>query len=302
MAKLCEGRVCVVTGAGRGIGRAHAVTLAEHGALVVVNDLSTAVDGTPDSEGLAAEVAAEINDSGGTAVANGDDVADWEGAQRLINQAVETFGGLDVVINNAGILRDRVLANMTESEWDGVIRTHMKGTFAPSHWAASYWRNRTKGGEANDGRIVNTTSVSGLYGNPGQTNYGAAKAGIAMFTVIASAELERYGITVNAIAPLALTRMNEGLPDMVDATPAEREALSTRRIAQVSSWLASPSSAGVTGRVFEVSADWLAVAEGWHRGPVGPAVDDDGEVDAAMRSLLARARPNADLDGGDPNP
>ncbi|MEL7155429.1 MAG: SDR family oxidoreductase [Actinomycetota bacterium] len=188
---------------------------------------------------------------------------------------------------------------MTEDEWDAVIRTHLKGTFAPARWAAAYWRERAKAGEANDGRIINTTSVSGLYGNPGQANYGAAKAGIATFTQIAAAELGRYGVTVNAIAPLALTRMNEGLPDMVAMTDAEREAMSARRVAQVATWLASDRSKGVTGRVFEASADWVAVAEGWHRGPVGPAVDDDAEVDAAMRALLERARPNADLDGQD---
>ncbi len=299
MDKLCEGRVAIVTGAGRGIGRAHAVTLAEHGAAVVVNDLGTHVDGTSDESRRAQQVVDEIVGAGGRATANGDDVADWEGAQRLVNQAVETFGGLDVVVNNAGILRDRVLVNMTEGEWDAVIRTHLKGTFAPARWAATYWRSRAKSGEDNDARIINTTSVSGLYGNPGQTNYGAAKAGIAMFTQIAAAELGRYGVTVNAIAPLAITRMNEGLPDMVAMTDEERAAMSGRRIAQVSTWLASPMSAGVTGRVFEASADWIAVAEGWHRGPVGEAVDDDAAVDGAMRALLARARPNADLDGQD---
>ena len=299
MEQLCEGRVAVVTGAGRGIGRAHAVTLAEHGACVVVNDLGTAIDGTSDGSDLAHEVVAEISAAGGQAVANGDDVADWEGAQRLVNQAVETFGGLDVVINNAGILRDRVLVNMTEEEWDAVIRTHLKGTFAPARWAAAYWRERAKAGETNDARIINTTSVSGLYGNAGQTNYSAAKAGIATFTQVAADELGRYGVTVNAIAPLAITRMNEGLPDMVAMSEQEREAMSARRIAQVSTWLASPQSADVTGRVFEASADWIAVAEGWHRGPTGASVDDDGAVDGAIRNLLAQARPNADLDGQD---
>ncbi len=299
MDKLCQGRVAIVTGAGRGIGRAHALTLAEHGASVVVNDLGTHIDGTADGTHLADEVAAEIVGTGGSAVANTDDVADWEGAQRLVNQAVETFGGLDVVVNNAGILRDRVLVNMTEEEWDGVIRTHLKGTFAPARWAATYWRSRAKAGEPNDARIINTTSVSGLYGNPGQTNYGAAKAGIAMFTQIAATELDRYGVTVNAVAPLAITRMNEGLPDMVAMSDEERDAMSGRRIAQVVTWLASPQSAGVTGRVFEASAGWLAVAEGWHRGPVVDAVDDDAELDAALRALVGEARPNADLDGQD---
>lgn len=299
MEQLCTGRVAIVTGAGRGIGRAHALTLAEHGAAVVVNDLGTHIDGTSDGSELAHAVVEEIIAAGGQAVANGDDVADWEGAQRLVNQAVESFGGLDVVVNNAGILRDRVLVNMTEHEWDAVIRTHLKGTFAPTRWAATYWRSRTKAGEPNDARIINTTSVSGLYGNPGQTNYGAAKAGIAMFTQIAAAELDRYGVTVNAVAPLAITRMNEGLPDMIAMSDEERENMSGRRIAQVSTWLASPNSAGVTGRVFEASADWIAVAEGWHRGPIGASVDDDAAVDSAMRSLLEQARPNADIEGND---
>ena len=297
MEQLCRERVAIVTGAGRGIGRAHALALAEHGASVVVNDLGTHVDGSPDGEHAADAVVEEITAAGGRAVANGDDVADWEGAQRLVNTAIESFGRLDVVVNNAGILRDRVLVNMTEAEWDAVIRTHLKGTFAPARWAAAHWRERVKAGHENDARIINTTSVSGLYGNPGQANYGAAKAGVAMFTQIAAAEVGRYGVTVNAIAPLALTRMNEGLPDMVAMDEVEREAMSARRVAQVSAWLASERSAGVTGRVFEVSADWVAVAEGWHRGPVGPAADDDADVDAVMRALLDEARPNADIDG-----
>lgn len=299
MDKQCQGRVAIVTGAGQGIGRAHALTLGANGAAVVVNDLETNIDGSPEGTNRAEDVVAEIIAGGGSAVANGDDVADWEGAQRLINQAVETFGGLDVVVNNAGILRDRVLVNMTEGEWDAVIRTHLKGTFAPARWAGAYWRSRVKAGESNDARVINTTSVSGLYGNPGQTNYGAAKAGIAMFTQIAATELERYGVTVNAIAPLALTRMNEGLPDMVAMNDEERELMSASRVAQVATWLASTRSSGVTGRVFEVSADWVAIAEGWHRGPTGEAAGDAETLDQTMRALLEKARPNADINGQD---
>ncbi|MEM7274970.1 MAG: SDR family NAD(P)-dependent oxidoreductase, partial [Actinomycetota bacterium] len=179
MTGLCDGRVAVVTGAGRGIGKEHALMLAQHGAKVVVNDLGGEVDGSGGALTPAQEVVAEINDTGGQAVANGDDVSDWEGAQRLINTAIENFGGLDVVVNNAGILRDRMLTNMTEAEWDAVIKVHLKGTFSPARWAAAYWRERAKAGETNDARIINTSSVSGIYGNPGQTNYGAAKAGIA---------------------------------------------------------------------------------------------------------------------------
>src|SRR4051794_13261382 len=209
---MCEGRVCIVTGAGRGIGREHALMLAEQGAKVVVNDLGGDMDGagTP-TTGPALEVVEEIKGMGGEAVANGDDVSDFEGAARLVNTAIETFGGLDVLVNNAGILRDRMLTNMTEAEWDAVIKVHLKGTFAPSRHAAAYWRERSKAGDEVDGRIINTSSPSGIYGNVGQTNYGAAKAGIAAFTVIAAEELGRYGVTVNAIAPAALTRMTENL-------------------------------------------------------------------------------------------
>ena len=184
MTKMCADRVCIVTGAGRGIGQAHALLLAELGAKVVVNDMGTEVDGSGRDGSLAEATSTLITAAGGQAVAVVEDVADWEGAQRIINTAVETFGGLDVLINNAGILRDRVLVNMGEDEWDAVVRTHLKGTFAPSRWAGAYWRERVKAGESNNARIINTTSVSGLYGNLGQSNYGAAKAGIAAFTQI----------------------------------------------------------------------------------------------------------------------
>ena len=197
MARLCEGRVCIVTGAGRGIGREHALMLAEHGAKIVVNDLGADTDGTGADPSPAERTVADIRAMGGEAVVNGDDVSDWEGAQRLVNQAVETFGDLHVVVANAGILRDRMLTNMTEGEWDAVVRVHMKGTFAPTRWAASYWRDKAKAGLPVDGRIINTTSVSGIYGNVGQTNYGAAKAGIASFTIIAALELARLGVSGN---------------------------------------------------------------------------------------------------------
>jgi NAD(P)-dependent dehydrogenase (short-subunit alcohol dehydrogenase family) len=295
---MCEGRVCIVTGAGRGIGREHALMLAEQGAKVVVNDLGGAVDGSGASTGPAQDVVDEIVAMGGAAVANGDDVSDWVGAQRLINTAVETFGNLDVLINNAGILRDRMLTNMTEEEWDAVIKVHLKGTFAPSRWAAAYWRERTKAGEANDGRIINTTSVSGIYGNAGQTNYGAAKSGIAGFTIIAAMEMERYGVTVNAIAPGAITRMTEGL-GMAHGSEDDKAQMAPRWVAPVATWLASPQSAGVTGRVFESAGTVFAVAEGWHRGPTAEPVDDPTQVDDVARRLLAAARPNADIWGRD---
>ena len=296
---MCEGRICVVTGAGRGIGREHSLMLAEHGAKVVVNDLGGDMDGsgTP-TTGPALDVVNEIKAMGGEAVANGDDISTWDGAERLIKTAIDTFGGLDALINNAGILRDRMLTNMTEEEWDAVIKVHLKGTFAPSRHAAAYWRERAKAGETNDARIINTTSVSGIYGNPGQTNYGAAKMGIAAFTIISSMELGRYGVTVNAIAPAALTRMTENL-GMGQASDEAKEQMSPRWIAPVATWLASTQSADVTGRVFEASGGVFAIAESWHRGPTATPVDDPTQMDALARKLLADARPNADMQGQD---
>jgi NAD(P)-dependent dehydrogenase (short-subunit alcohol dehydrogenase family) len=224
-------------------------------------------------------------------VANTDDIAGWDGAKALVDQAVEVFGRLDVVVNNAGILRDRMLVNMSEEEWDSVIRVHLKGTFAVSRHAAAYWRDRTKAGESNDARIINTTSVSGLYGNMGQANYGAAKAGIAGLTIIAARELARYGVTVNAIAPGALTRMTEDLP-IADEVKA---ALDPRWVAPVCVWLASKLSSDVTEQIIEVSGTNFAIAEGWHRGPTGTPVSDPAEVDSAIRKLLADARPHTNF-------
>jgi NAD(P)-dependent dehydrogenase (short-subunit alcohol dehydrogenase family) len=296
MSKLCEGRIAIVTGAGRGIGREHALSLAAHGAKVVVNDLGGNVDGSGGDLTPAEQVVDEIKGMGGEAVANGDSVSSWEGAQRLINTAIETFGDLHAVINNAGILRDRMLTNMTEEEWDAVINVHLKGTFAPSRWAAAYWREQAKAGKPVDGRIINTTSVSGIYGNPGQTNYGAAKAGIASFTNIAALELARYGVTVNAVAPVALTRMTEGLGPAPE-TDEEREMRSPRWIAPIATWLASAESKDITGRVFEVSGNMLAIAEGWVRGPRQAPVEDPTTLGPVVRELVAKARLNSGMDG-----
>lgn len=298
MAGICEGRVCVVTGAGRGIGREHSLMLAEQGAKVVVNDLGGEMDGSGRSTGPAQDVVDEIHKMGGEAAVNGDDVSSWEGAKRLIDQAVETFGDLDVLINNAGILRDRMLTNMTEQEWDAVIQVHLKGTFGPARMAAAHWREQAKAGKAVDGRIINTSSPSGLYGNVGQTNYGAAKAGIAAFTIIASRELGRYGVTVNAIAPAALTRMTENL-GMGQVDEETKEKMSPRWIAPVVVWLASPESKDVTGRVFDISGRALSVSEGWHRGPTVEPVDDPAAMGPIVGDIVGRARPNADMGGRD---
>ena len=286
--RLCEGRVCVVTGAGRGLGREYALSLAAHGAHVVVNDLGGSRDGSGADAGPAQEVADEITAAGGVAVANTDDVSTWDGAAGLIQQAIDTFGRLDVLVNNAGILRDRMLFSMTEDEWDAVIRVHLKGTFAPSHHAAVHWRERSKAGETNDARIVNTTSVSGLYANVGQTNYGSAKAGIAAFTQIAAQELGRYGVTVNAIGPGALTRLTGDLDGLTDEI---RQNFAPSWVAPAVTWLASPDSADVTGQVIEASGLVLAVAEGWHRGPSTTPVESPEEVGPLVRKLLADARP-----------
>jgi NAD(P)-dependent dehydrogenase (short-subunit alcohol dehydrogenase family) len=299
MSKLQEGRVAIVTGAGRGIGREHALLLAHHGATVVINDLGGTMDGEGADKGPAQQVVEEIEAMGGRAAANTDDISDFKGAKNLIDQAVDTFGRLDIVINNAGILRDRMLTNMSEEEWDAVIKVHLKGTFGPSRHAAAYWRDRSKAGETNDARIINTSSPSGIYGNVGQTNYGAAKMGIAAFTIIAAKELGRYGVTVNAIAPAALTRMTEGL-GMGQATEEVKEQMSPAHIAPVVCWLASPEAAHVTGRVFDISGRMLSVSESWHRGPsIEDPTDDPVELGPQISKIVSEARPNANMMGFD---
>lgn len=302
MPGLCEGRVVVVTGAGRGIGRGHSIEFARQGAKVVVNDLGAEMDGTGSSSGPAGEVVDEIRAAGGEAIANGDDVSDFDGAKRMIDSAIETFGRIDVLVNNAGILRDRMLVNMTPEEWDAVIRVHLRGAYAPSHHAAAYWREQSKAGEEVDARIINTSSSSGIYGNPGQTNYGAAKAGIAAMTIIASMELARYGITVNAVAPGALTRMTENLAGARNRPrPAEGEwnPSDPDNIAPLVVWLGSSESRGITGRVFNARGGHISVAEGW---VAGPAVDidrrwDPNDLGAVIPDLVAKAAPNANTRG-----
>ncbi|MGB3442844.1 MAG: SDR family NAD(P)-dependent oxidoreductase [Actinophytocola sp.] len=294
----CADRVCVVTGAGRGLGREYALRLAAQGAAVVVNDIGTGIDGAGRSGVPGAAVVDEITAAGGRAVLNTDDVADFAGAEALVGQAVAEFGRLDVLVNNAGILRDRTITRMTEDEWDSVIRVHLKGTFATAHWALRHWRERAGAGPVH-GRLVNTTSVSGLFGNPGQANYGAAKAGIAAFTMIASLEAQRYGVTVNAVSPGAATRMTDSIPGRASSESVLDDTRSPRWVAAVVCWLASRRSDGVTGRVFLSSGKRLAVAEGWHPGPAATPVADPVEVDTVLRGLLDKARQEADLTGAD---
>jgi NAD(P)-dependent dehydrogenase (short-subunit alcohol dehydrogenase family) len=209
-----DGRVAIITGAGRGLGREHALLFAAEGAKVVVNDLGGAADGTGDDRTPAEQVVHEIQTMGGEAIANADNVADWEGGQRLVNSAIEAFGDLDILVNNAGILRDRVLVNMTEDEWDAVVAVHMKGHFVPTRWAAAYWREQFKAGVTKPRNLVHTSSTSGLFSNPGQTNYGAAKSGIATFSQIVAKELSRYEVKSNCIAPAARTRLTLATPGL----------------------------------------------------------------------------------------
>jgi NAD(P)-dependent dehydrogenase (short-subunit alcohol dehydrogenase family) len=297
MNKLCQDRVVIVTGAARGIGREYALQLAAHGAKVVVNDLGVSRDGIGRDGSAAQAVVDEIRAAGGEAIANGDDISDWNGARHMIESTVAHYGALHALVNNAGILRDRMLVNMEEGEWDAVIQVHLKGTFAPAHHAAVHWRLLQKEtGEPVNARIINTSSASGLFGNIGQTNYGAAKAGIAALTVIAARELKRYGVTVNAISPHAQTRMTESLRER---TPEEIEARHPRWIAPAVVWLASAESGDVTGRIFEVGGGFLAALEGWHRGPEAEPVDDPTRIGPVMLDLARRARRNADMKGKD---
>jgi len=294
MSRICEGRVAIVTGAGRGLGREHALELARQGAKVVVNDLGAAADGVGASSGPADEVVALIEQLGGEAVANGDDVADFEGARRMVQQAIETFGGLDVLVNNAGFLRDRMLVNTSEEEWDAVVRVHLKGHFAPLRHAGAYWRAEAKEGRTRAARVVNTSSGAGLQGSVGQATYSAAKAGIAGLTLVAAHELARYGVTVNALAPAARTRMTEAaFAETMAAPDLGFDAMHPSNVSPVVAWLASEDSADVTGRVIEVEGGRICVEDGWRH---GPTVDvgrrwDSAEVGSAVRDLLAKAEP-----------
>ncbi len=294
MSGICEGRVVVVTGAGRGIGREHALEFARQGAGVVVNDIGAELDGTGGSDSPARQVVDEIVAAGGEAVVNGDDVADWAGAEHLVATALDAFGRLDVVVNNAGVVRDRMVVSCGEDEWDAVVRVHLKGHFAVARFAAEHWRARSKAGEPVDARIVNTSSGAGLQGSVGQAAYSAAKAGIAALTLVQAAELGRYGVTANAIAPSARTRMTETVFADMMAAPTEAgafDAMAPGNVAPLVVWLGSPQSAHVTGRVFEVEGGKVAVADGWQH---GAAVDkgarwNPAELGPVVDELLAKA-------------
>ncbi|MEU0116832.1 SDR family oxidoreductase [Streptomyces bobili] len=292
MSGICAGRVVVVTGAGRGLGRAHALAFAAEGARVVVNDLGVGLDGTPDPDSPAARVADEIRAAGGHAVAHSADIATAGGAASLVTAALETYGRLDTLVNNAGFLRDRMLVNLDEDDWDAVVRVHLKGHFLPLRHVAAHWRAEAKAGRAPAARIVNTASGAGLLGSVGQGNYSAAKAGIVALTLVAAAELARYGVQVNAIAPAARTRMTERTFATTMAAPAAGfDAMAPGNVSPLVVWLGSAASDGVTGRVFEAEAGRITVMEGWRPGPTADkgARWTPGEAGERVRKLLAEA-------------
>ena len=296
---ILDGKVALVTGAGRGIGREHALMMASEGAKVVVNDLGGDAAGGGADATPAQEVVAEIEAMGGEAVVNGGNVAKFDEAGAMIQQAIDTFGDINIVVNNAGILRDRMLFSMSEDDWDAVIAVHLKGTFGPSNHAAKYWREQAKAGNDVYGRIINTASPSGIYGNVGQTNYGAAKAGIAAFSIIAAQELVKYGVTVNCLAPTAWSRMTADLMGGDAAPEGLQEQISPRWIAVITTWLASPEAQNVTVRCFDIRGDQLGIAEGWHLGPVATQTDDPGDMGPVVAELMSKARLNASMAGKD---
>jgi NAD(P)-dependent dehydrogenase (short-subunit alcohol dehydrogenase family) len=294
MSGICEGRVVIVTGAGRGIGRAHALAFAREGARVVINDLGVSLQGEDGGANPAEEVAEEIRQAGGEAVTNGADVGDFAQAGELVKTAIDNFGGLDVVVNNAGFVRDRMFVSTSEDEWDAIIRVHLKGHYCVTSNACAYWRQQSKAGQAVDARIINTSSGAGLQGSIGQSSYSAAKAGIATLTLIQAAELGRYGITSNAIAPSARTRMTEDVfEDMMKKPESGFDAMAPENISPLVVWLGSSESKDITGCIFELAGGEISLADGWRK---GPAVDkgarwEPDEVGSAVQELVGKATP-----------
>lgn len=282
MSEIAADRVVIVTGAGQGLGRAHALALARAGASVIVNDVGS----------RAGEVAAEITAAGGTALASSGDVADWAYGAHLIATAVETYGRLDALVNNAGLVRDRMLVSMTEAEWDDVLRVDLKGHFVPLRHAAGYWRDQAKAGTPIAARVINTSSGAGLMGSVGQGNYSAAKAGVAALSQVAAVELARYGVTVNAIAPIARTPMTEVVfADTMRAPDGGFDAAAPENVSPLVVWLASEESGDVTGRTFEVTGGMVNVCDGWQHGTphdIGRQYRPE-ELGPVIRDLIAKA-------------
>ncbi|MFD8305722.1 SDR family oxidoreductase [Streptomyces sp. NPDC059690] len=297
MSGICHGRVVAVTGAGRGLGRAHALAFAAEGARVVVNDLGVGLDGAPGPGSPAGRIVDEIRAAGGEAVAHGGDIATAEGAASLVTTALEAYGRLDTLVNNAGFLRDRMLVNLDEDDWDAVMRVHLKGHFLPLRHAAAHWRAEAKAGRTPVARVVNTSSGAGLLGSVGQGNYSAAKAGIVGLTLVAAAELARYGVQVNAIAPAARTRMTERTFAGTMAAPESGfDAMAPENVSPLVVWLGSAASAGVTGRVFEAEGGRITVMEGWRPGPSadkGARRTPSEAGETALKLLAAAEAPGA---------
>jgi len=291
---ICDGRVVIVTGAGNGLGKAYALGLAAEGAKVVVNDLGVGTHGEAgESKGAAQKVVDEILSTGGKAVANTDDVTDWDAGKRIVHTALDAFGDLHAVVNNAGFVRDRMFVSCTPEEWDAVLRVHLRGHFCTARHAAEYWRAQQKAGKTVDARIINTTSGAGLQGSVGQSAYSTAKAGIATLTLVQAAELSRYGITANALAPNARTRMTATGGFDMDPKPDEFDVFAPENTAPLVAWLASTDSRGVTGQVFELKGGKIFLSEGWTDSPA----EDKGarwtasELGAVVRRLLAKRAP-----------
>jgi len=297
---ICKDRVVIITGAGRGIGRAHALAFGLAGAKVVVNDIGTSGRGEGSDGAPAEQVVAAIEEAGGQAVASYHDVADWQQAEQLIKTAIKHFGGLDVVVNNAGILRDRMFVSATPDEWDAVMHVHLRGHFCVARHAAAYWRAEAKAGRMPDARIINTSSGAGLQGSIGQAAYSAAKGGIAALTLVQAAEMARYGITANAIAPIARTRMTEELfADMMNKPDEGFDIFAPHNVSPLVVWLGSQQSKEVTGRVFEVAGGKISIADGWRPGPEidKKATWDPEEIGEVVTQLITEAQAPAKVYG-----